>query len=130
MLQSFFIRIDGKYLSVPFEEIRFIEACKNYVHIVTPRQTLLAHTSLNGLQKHLPESLFCRIHRSYIVALNKISAFDHEYVYMGDTQLHLSPHYSNLLKSKLLIIYGCDNKHTKQVIFDGSFSLEERKKIS
>jgi DNA-binding LytR/AlgR family response regulator len=104
MLHSFFIRIDGKYQGIAFDDIHYVEACKNYVRIVTATQSFLPHVTMKQVEEQLPLNLFCRIHRSYIVSLNKITAFDHEFIYLKKVQLHLGPQYFELLKSKLLII--------------------------
>lgn len=106
MIEFIFARVNGKYYNIPVAEIRFIEAKKNYVRIVTGDQSFLAHVTLSHIEKKLPQNLFCRIHRSYIVAISKVKWFDCGYAYLNlkDTRLPISTVYFELLKTKVLIV--------------------------
>ncbi len=95
MLNFFFIRTDNKYVKVNFHEINYVEACGNYVRIVTPNKSFIVLLSMKQMEKVLPCKLFCRVHRSYIVALNSITAFDHELVYLDNKHIPLSDFYKN-----------------------------------
>ncbi len=104
MLNFFFIRTDNKYVKVNFHEINYVEACGNYVRIVTPNKSFIVLLSMKQMEKVLPCKLFCRVHRSYIVALNSITAFDHELVYLDNKHIPLSDFYKNRLQEKVIIV--------------------------
>ncbi len=104
MLNFFFIRTDNKYVKVNFHEISYIEACGNYVRIVTTNKSFIVLLSMKQMEKVLPCKLFCRVHRSYIVSLNSINAFDHELVYLDNKQIPLSDFYKNILQEKVMIV--------------------------
>src|SRR6266536_1728626 len=104
MLNFFFIRTDNKYVKVNFHEISYIEACGNYVRIVTTNKSFIVLLSMKQMEKVLQCKLFCRVHRSYIVALNSIAAFDHELVYLDNKQIPLSDFYKNILQEKVMIV--------------------------
>ena len=106
MLQSFFVRHGGKYHRILFDDIIYIEACKNYVCIVTMTQNYSSHVTMKQVEETLPQNLFCRIHRSCIVSINKIQAFDHEFVYLNKQRLPLGPQYVEILKNKVLIPFN------------------------
>lgn len=75
-----YFRVDRKMVKVTFDEILFIESLKDYIKIVRQGQKpLLVKQSITSLEEMLPENLFARIHRSYIVAINKLTAYtNHE----------------------------------------------------
>src|SRR5688572_27580864 len=104
MLQSFFAKIDGKYQGIPFGDVDYIEANKNYVRIVTANNRFLIHATMKQMEGKMPHHLFFRIHKSYIVAINRITAFDHEYLYLQNTRLPLGANYFEPLKGRLVII--------------------------
>lgn len=104
MLNSFFIRANGKFHRLELEEIEYIEAKKNYIRIVTEKDSYFIHLTLRQIEEQLPINLFCKIHRSFIVAINKIVCFDHELVQLKKTKLHVSTSCYEQLKSKVFII--------------------------
>ena len=104
MQPYFFIRADKKYLRVNFDEILYVEACVNYIRIVMQDKTFITLLSMNQMERVLPASLFCRVHRSYIVALKRITAFDHEIVYLDSKQFPLSKHYKMSLMKRVMIV--------------------------
>jgi DNA-binding LytR/AlgR family response regulator len=123
MLHSFFVKIEGKYQSIAFDDIDYIEACKNYVRIVTVEQKFFPHTTMKQMEEKLPQNLFCRIHKSYIIALNKITAFDHEHVYLKSIRLSLGANYFEGLKNKLIVICP-EQKQVKEIDSQKSFKIQ------
>ncbi len=61
---------------IPVNEILFIEAQEDYVMIYTEKGRFMKNQTMNFLEKHLPDSLFIRIHRSYIVNIEKIQRLE------------------------------------------------------
>jgi len=101
-----FLRHNGKFMKLHFHEIIFAESCKNYVKIVTTGQTWLALLPMKQLEEHLPPGLFCRVHRSYIVSLEHMMAFDHATVYMKDVLIPVGDQYKNRLQGSVTILSG------------------------
>jgi len=106
MLPFFFIRTDNKYVKINFHDICYVEVCGNYVRIVTTKKSFLVLISMKQVEKVLPSKSFCRVHRSFIVSLSSITAFDNEIVYLDSEQIPLSEHYKNLLQEKVMIVLG------------------------
>ncbi len=77
-LEYIFVRSEYKHLKIILDEILYIEGLKDYVKIWLAGQPkpVLTHTSLKKLEEELPVSKFMRVHRSYIIALNKIQAVE------------------------------------------------------
>lgn len=71
--QHLYIHSDYKMVKVAFAEIIFIEALDDYVKINTATQSYLTLLSMKKILEKLPKKEFIRIHRSYIVATEKIS---------------------------------------------------------
>jgi DNA-binding LytR/AlgR family response regulator len=72
--RQLFVKSDGKLIKVRFDEIMYIEGLKEYVSIYTPDSRIITLQSLRNLETLLPQSKFLRIHKSYIIALDKIQA--------------------------------------------------------
>jgi len=100
----FFIRINGKYVRVLFSEIIYVVSRQNYVQLVTIDKNYVILNTMKQMEQALPEDMFCRIHRSYIVSLNHITSFDNESVFLGDQELPLRDHYRFLLQTRLNIL--------------------------
>lgn len=69
--QEIYIKSDGRYIRLPFETISYIENFGDYVKIFTPSQTHVVYTTMKYLEEKLGTQ-FLRVHRSYIVHLDKI----------------------------------------------------------
>ena len=82
MQQYFFVRADGKYEKINFSELIFVKARRGYMQVVTESKTYLVLNRMELVQKYLPKELFCRIHRSYVVGLEKVKAFDNFKVWL------------------------------------------------
>lgn len=100
----FFVKQDGKLLKVVFSEIRYIKAEQEYSFIFTKTEKLLVSMHLKLLENILPETLFTRIHRSYIVPHeNVISIYGNTIQIDSDTQIPIGNTYKDRLLSKLNI---------------------------
>jgi DNA-binding LytR/AlgR family response regulator len=113
MLNNFFVRCDGKYIRIDMRDIRYLKSMKNYVSIVTISKSYMVLISLTQLEKALPASHFCRVHRSFIVSLHYINSFDHENVYFNDIAIPINPVYKNVLPSKVKVLLS--DTRTKMV---------------
>ncbi len=67
-----FVRADYRHNKIDYNEILYIEAMKDYVVIHLTNGTITTHTTIKGIETALPEDDFVRIHRSYIVRIDKI----------------------------------------------------------
>lgn len=92
----FFVKTEskGKMTKVNFDDVIYIEGMKNYVSINTSDEHIVTLLNIKDLEERLPAHQFIRVHKSYIVALNKIQAVDGNqiffkglkaYVPLGDT---------------------------------------------
>lgn len=77
------VKSDRKIIKLLYEEILYIEGALEYVTFHTSKGKLMGLFSLRNLEKKLPANKFMRIHKSYIVALNKISEINGNQVKVG-----------------------------------------------
>jgi DNA-binding LytR/AlgR family response regulator len=66
----------GKMAKINFDDIIYVEGMKNYVSINTSEERIVTLLNIKDLEERLPSRSFMRVHKSYIVALNKIQALD------------------------------------------------------
>ena len=98
---SFFIRDGSRFIQLSPEDILYIEALREYVKIVTTTQSYIVHQTMKGLEEKLPDTLFVRIHKSYIVAIRKISAIEGGTVVLGKDRLPISRQDRNSILEKI-----------------------------
>jgi len=70
----FFVKADKKLIKVDFDDIIYIEGLKDYVIIRQEAGRVITLQTMKSLETKLPETIFKRVHRSYIVNINKINA--------------------------------------------------------
>jgi DNA-binding LytR/AlgR family response regulator len=83
------------------QDILYVEAMKDYTRIVVPGKQYLVLTTLSAMQEKLPAEKFVRIHRSYLVRLDKIVRVKGNKIYLPDTELPVGKLYRNVLKNIL-----------------------------
>ena len=96
-----YFRVDRKMTRVELDEILYIESMKDYSRIVqTIQKPLVMKKSISSIEEMLPEDQFIRIHRSFIVAIQKVTAYTQHHVEVGDLELPIGKIYRHQL-SKL-----------------------------
>ncbi|HMI60974.1 MAG TPA: LytTR family DNA-binding domain-containing protein [Puia sp.] len=97
-----YFRVDRKMTRVELDEILYIESMKDYSRIVqTIQKPLVMKKSISSIEEMLPEGQFIRIHRSFIVAIQKVTAYTQHHVEVGDLELPIGKIYRHQL-SKLV----------------------------
>ncbi len=93
---SVFLRVDGELRNVSVEQILYVNGMKDYVmfYLDGERKPLVTHLTMKAVEEMLPASLFMRVHRSYIVAVDKIRKVDrNDCIYIGDEVIHIPDGY-------------------------------------
>ncbi|GAB3727686.1 LytR/AlgR family response regulator transcription factor [Spirosoma lituiforme] len=94
-----FMKVEYQLVRIAHNDILYIEGLKDYVKVYRhsePDKPLLSLTSLKSLEEKLPASQFMRVHRSFIVALNRIGAFTKNSVQIGSTVIPVSDQYKDV----------------------------------
>lgn len=88
-----FLKADRKMVKVYLKDILYIESLKDYVRIKTHDKEVVSLQKISYLEQKLPEDCFVRIHRSFIVPINKIEAFSNHAVEVGGIELPIGRNY-------------------------------------
>jgi DNA-binding LytR/AlgR family response regulator len=83
----------NKFLKVNYDDILYIEGLKNYVSLFTAEQRMVTYQTLRDLETQLPQPPFYRIHKSYIVSVDKIRMVDGNQVYIGERSIPIGETY-------------------------------------
>ena len=99
-----FIRVDGEWRNVVIDRITYVSCIKDYVmfYLDDEPRPLITHLTMKAVEQMLPSEKFLRIHRSYIVATDKISKIDrNDCVYIGKEVIHVPEGYQQAFQSFL-----------------------------
>jgi DNA-binding LytR/AlgR family response regulator len=90
-----FIKGDSKnkFLKVSYDDILYVEGLKNYVSVFMPGQRLVTYQTLRDLEAQLPQPPFYRVHKSYIISVDKIRMVDGHTIYIQDTAIPIGETY-------------------------------------
>ncbi len=94
--QTIFIKVDGDYRQIALSDILYVSGMKDYVmfYLESERKPLITHLTMKSVEEMLPSDRFMRVHRSYIVALDKIRKVDrNDCIYVGDLIVHVTEAY-------------------------------------
>ena len=95
-----FVKIDRKMHKIDFSKILWIESLSDYLKIETSEGTKVTRETISSIETKLPDSEFLRIHRSFIISINKIESYSNEEVIIANKSLPVSRTYKeNVLKS-------------------------------
>jgi len=79
-----FIKTENRHQKIFLKDILYIQGLKDYLMIYTPQGRVLTLQSFQSLFKILPENEFIRVHKSYVVSLNKIENIERNRIKIGD----------------------------------------------
>jgi len=88
-----YLRIDRKVVKIDTNDIIWIESFKDYVKVVLKNEVLSAKQKISVIEKLLPMDDFMRIHRSFLVPVNKIESYNASYVKVTGKELPIGRHY-------------------------------------
>ncbi|SHN17213.1 LytR/AlgR family response regulator transcription factor [Mucilaginibacter sp. OK098] len=79
-----FVKTEHKIQKVYLNNILFIEGLKDYISIFTPAERIITLQNMKKMEDALPEKHFIRVHKSYIVSINKIDSIERSRIFIGD----------------------------------------------
>lgn len=82
-----FIRADYQDVKIKFNDILYIEGLKDYVRIVTTEKRIITLTNIKGMYAKLPQDKFARVHKSFIVAIDKVSSVKGSSLMVGNKEI-------------------------------------------
>ncbi len=96
-----FINVNKRLIKIDFDDIDFIEASGDYVRINTEDKKHLVHSTMKNVESKLPSNQFFKVHRSYIINLNKIIDIEDNTALIGKNVIPISQAKKSELMDKL-----------------------------
>lgn len=97
-----FIKTENRLEKVNFADVLFIEGMRDYRRIHTVTKKIMTLTNFSELEKEIPRHIICRVHKSYMVAIDKIEKIERDEIKVGNIAIPISGSY----KAALLQIIG------------------------
>lgn len=98
---SFFVKKGSMLVKVFLENINWIQAMDNYVIIQTNTDQFVVHSTMKDIESKLPVEKFLRVHRSYIIPIEKINVLDENTVLIGDKTIPVGKSYKDAFMNRL-----------------------------
>ncbi len=90
-----YFRSDRKMVKVMLDDILYIESMKDYIKVFTNSGTIITKQSISSAEEMLPEKKFVRVHRCFIISLQKIRTFTQEIIEIEETEIPIGKIYRN-----------------------------------
>jgi len=88
-----FVRSDRKMIKINFSDINYIESFSDYIKIYIENSVVITRETITSIEAKLPKNDFIRIHRSFIVSIDKIGSFTNEFVEVNNKAITISRSY-------------------------------------
>jgi DNA-binding LytR/AlgR family response regulator len=99
-----FIRDSNVVKRLKLDDILYAEAMGDYVKLHTPQRFFAVHSTLKGVEERLPASRFFRVHRSYVVALDKIDTVQNGVLIVNNKTIPVADAYRGALNKRMNIL--------------------------
>lgn len=101
--EYFFVKSERKYFKVNYADILFVEGLKDYVILQLPGQRIITRMSMKNIAELLPQELFLRVNKSYIVNTKHIDSFDNNDIYIGSYEVAIGNSYRDAFFEEFLM---------------------------
>lgn len=92
-----FLKADYQIHRIEFEDIMYFEGLKDYVklYVEGSSKSIVFHSTMKSLEEKLPLDKFMRVHRSFIISLNKVKTIERDRIIFGDKRIPISKQYKS-----------------------------------
>jgi len=94
-----FLNVQKKKVKILFSEIVYVESQREYIKIVTTKKEYISKMGTHEMEELLPAHLFKRIHRSYIISINKIESYTAEMVEVSGVSIPIGRGYRDIIEN-------------------------------
>ncbi len=98
---TFFIKNKGTYVNVSAKEIIYFEALSDYVCVYTKTNRYIISSTMRAIESKLLKKEFIRVHRSFIIRIDKIKTIEDGFVLLGDKSIPVSKSHKKELLNQL-----------------------------
>lgn len=96
-----FVKSEGRFVRINFDDILYIESVGDYLRIKTPKSSFMVHGTIKAIDEKLPTDRFIKVHRAYIVSLSKIVDIEDTTLVVADKMIPISRAHRPLLMNKI-----------------------------
>ena len=94
-----FLTVQKKKVKVLFSEILYVESQREYIKVVTEKNEFISRMSTHEIEALLPGHIFKRIHRSFIISINKLESYTAESVELNGVSIPIGRGYRDVIES-------------------------------
>ena len=98
----FFIKTDNKLLKIAHDDVLFVEALQNYVAVYTKEKKYVSYLTIKSVEEQLPEERFIKVHKSYLVAADKVESIEGNEIKIGTFRIPISRNSKEDVLEKIL----------------------------
>lgn len=102
--EELYVRSESRIVRVKYEDITYVEALADYIMIFTEDNKYIVHSTMKGFQSRLPQDRFVRLHRSYILNINKIEAIENLFVLVNKKHIPIGASYKEDFLNRLNLL--------------------------
>jgi two-component system, LytTR family, response regulator len=96
-----FVKTEYRFERVDIDDILYIEGMKDYLRIICTDKKIMTLQSFAKIEESLPSNKFCRVHKSFIVAIDKIKSVERGVILIADQRIPVSNTYKESFFSKI-----------------------------
>ncbi len=97
----FFIKCNQKIEKITMADVLYVEGMSNYIIIHTKQKKYIAYLTFKGIEDRLPQNLFIRIHKSFLVSINAIQSIEANEIRLEKVSLPVSKNYKEEVMNKI-----------------------------
>lgn len=103
----FFVRYNGRIEKILYDDLLFVEAALNYVTLHTVNGKMIVYLTIKGILENLPAEKFLRVHKSFIINVQKINSIEGNIIHIGKAEIPISQNFYDetmkvILKDKII----------------------------
>jgi DNA-binding LytR/AlgR family response regulator len=96
-----YVRTESKIVKVNLDDLLYVEALADYIMLFTADNKFIVHSTMKGFQSKLPGDKFVRIHRSYIVNIDKVASIENLFVVINNKYIPIGASYKDDFMNRL-----------------------------
>jgi len=100
--EYFFIKCENKFEKIKIDDILFIEGMQNYITLYTQEKKFITLLTLKSMEEKLANHSFLRVHKSYIIATNKVDGMEGNELFIGANRIPISRNYKDEVVEKVI----------------------------
>ena len=97
----FFVKVDYSIVKINFNEVKYIEGLKDYIKIYVNDKALITKSTMKNIVLKLPNVQFMRVHKSYIISLDKIDKIEYNHIFIGQKKIPIGMQFKDLFYKQI-----------------------------